>query len=46
MMSWPSQVVTPVVGLPKSWMPCPICGRHFVVRKRAHLRICALVLED
>lgn len=44
--SWPPQVFTPEVRLPGKWVRCPLCGRHYIVKDRAHPNLCAMVDDD
>jgi hypothetical protein len=35
----------PRIKLPRSWVPCPLCRLHYVVKGRAHWRLCSMVKD-
>lgn len=42
----PKLAAGPIIRWPKRWVPCPLCGKHYVTKGKAHRGLCLMVTED
>ncbi len=33
------------IKLPKGWVNCPLCGKHYVLKGKAHPRTCSMIQD-